>query len=128
METSQELDRYIGSYYTQELWFIKYKGNILYPCSGVRGYRTKAVAITNMVDTILDMVRHHTFSHFYANEEKIVTVKRLLDIPEEDMNRVLDKNQSDNTNIIRLAKVRKYIKDTYIKKLMDNNILEIVKL
>lgn len=36
METSQELDRYIGSYYTQELWFIKYKGNILYPCSGVR--------------------------------------------------------------------------------------------
>lgn len=128
METSQELDRYIGSYYTKELWFIKYKGNILYPCSGVRGYRTKAAAITNMVDTILDMIRHNTFSHFYANEENIVIVKRLLEIPEEDISGLLYKSQSDNTNIIILTKLRKYIKDTYIKKLMDNNILEIVKL
>ena len=128
METSQELDRYIGSYYTKELWFIKYKGNILYPCSGVRGYRTKAAAITNMVNTILDMVRHNTFSHFYANEENIVIVKRLLEIPEEDISGLLYKSQSDNTNIIILTKLRKYIKDTYIKKLMDNNILEIVKL
>lgn len=128
MEIPQELDNYIDRYYTQELWFIKYKGNILYPCSGVRGYRTKAAAITNMVDTILDMVRHNTFSHFYANEEKIIIIKNLLEIPEEDMNGLLYKSQSDNTNIIRFTKLREYIKDVYIKKLMDNNILEIVKL
>lgn len=128
MEIPQELDNYIDRYYTQELWFIKYKGNILYSCSGVRGYRTKAAAITNMVDTILDMVRHNTFSHFYANEEKIIIIKNLLEIPEEDMNDLLYKSQSDNTNIIRFTKLREYIKDVYIKKLMDNNILEIVKL
>ena len=125
---TQKLDEYIDEFYVKNLWFVKYKGKIIYNSSGVRGYVNKGAAKSSILNTIIEMVKYNTTSIYYVSLNKCNIVAEMFNIPEEEIRALSTKLSYLDDKVIILKDLRKYLKDTYFKELLKNKIIEFVKL
>lgn len=117
------IDKVIEEECSKYLWFIKYKGELIFPLNGIRGYKTKGSVINNFANLIYLKVTERISNYYFISEENYSYIANLLDIDIK-----LFKSFENETGEINGDKIINHLKKVTLPKLIEKGILEIVKL
>ena len=124
----QKLDEYIDRCYIKTLWFVKYRGNIIYNNRGVRGYKTKGAAKNDIVSSIINMIRINIRCGHFIHLDRCNALAELLNVPKEDIESLYVKHRWNDSITLPYKNLEHYIRENILPELENSKIIEFVKL